>query len=112
MTNQANPDSRYPNQDSHSSFRIEESIPPDLRRQFDQIIREAVRVENEALLARHAELKPLMNVKDVARTLKCSVRTVETFIAEGELRPLWIKGQRRFHPDTIAAFIRAREVKR
>lgn len=50
--------------------------------------------------------KPLMSVSDVARTLGVSKRTVETLVADEELRPLWIKGQRRFHPDAIDAYVR------
>jgi len=70
-------------------------------------IREMFRAEAEKLLQEHSALRPLMSVKDVARTLDVSPRTVETLVADGELRPLWIKGQRRFHPDTIDAYIRA-----
>jgi|GEM_PF-5011931 len=93
-----------------NSYRIEEAISNALKDHLESLIRETVRAENETLLSRHSGLKPLLSIKDVAKTLNCSVRTVETCIAEGAIKPLWIKGQRRFHPDTIAAYIRDREV--
>ena len=64
---------------------------------------------NRRLLKEHTALKPLLSVPDVARTLQVSERTVEKLIALGKLRPLWIGGQRRFHPDTIAAYMRSAE---
>jgi len=77
----------------------------DLLRQLTEIIE----IQNERLLQQHGALKPLMTVKDVARTLAVSERTVETLIAAGKLRPLWIKGQRRFHPDAVEAYLRSCE---
>ena len=59
------------------------------------------------ILAEVVALKPLMSVKDVAKTLGVSPRTVETLIGDKELRPIWVKGQRRFHPDTVAAYVDA-----
>ncbi|MBT8402097.1 MAG: helix-turn-helix domain-containing protein [Rhodothermia bacterium] len=73
-----------------------------------QEIRQIVREENRVLLERYAELRQLMSVADVAKTLAVSVRTVETIIRNGELRPLWVRGQRRFHPDSIDAYLRTR----
>ena len=51
-------------------------------------------------------MKPLMSLDDVAQTLGVSSRTVESLIGKGKLRPLWIKGQQRFHPDIVAAYLR------
>ena len=48
---------------------------------------------------------PLLTVKDVGRTLSVSPRTVETLIADGEIVPLWVRGQRRFHPDAVLAYV-------
>ena len=84
-----------------------ERLHAELRRELAEIIA----MQNERLLQQHTSLKPLMSVKEVARTLGVSERTVETLVAGGKLRPLWIKGQRRFHPDAIDAFIRAGERK-
>ena len=84
-----------------------EALRADLRRELSEIIEE----QNERLLRKHTALKPLMSVKDVARTLGVSERTLETIINSGKLQPLWIKGQRRFHPDTVDAFMRASERK-
>ena len=78
---------------------------------FRRELAEIVEVQNGQLLRRYAALKPLMHVKDVARTLGVSERTVETLIATGNLQPLWIKGQRRFHPGAVDAFICASERK-
>lgn len=94
------------NQDNDLAARIE-SLHADLRRELAEIIE----TQNERLLQQHTALKPLMSIKDVARTLGVSERTVETLVAVGKLRPLWIKGQRRFHPDAVDAFIRAGERK-
>jgi len=92
------------------------SDAPDLAAQLEALradlcreLAEVIETQNERLLLRHAALKPLMRVRDVARTLGVSERTVETLVASGKLQPLWIKGQRRFHPDTVEAFIRAGE---
>lgn len=73
----------------------------------------------EALAARIAErLRDLINepactdephlldVKDVARHLQVSKRTVETLIAEGQIKPIWIRGQRRFTKEALDAYLR------
>lgn len=78
-------------------------LRPDLQRQIEQAVRET----GLRLLHERKALKPLLAVRDVARTLNVSERTVETLIAMGELRPLWVKGQRRFHPDTVDAYVRS-----
>ena len=74
-------------------------------------ITETVRKLNELLLKEHAAMKPLLSVDDLAKTLKVSPRTVEKIIACGEIKPLWIKGQRRFHPDAVDAYLRSSEKK-
>ena len=79
--------------------------------ELTQHIVEHVRALNDQLLREHAALKPLMSVDDVARTLNVSARTVENIILQGKLRPLWIKGQRRFHPDAVDAYVRTCEKK-
>lgn len=50
--------------------------------------------------------EPLLRVQGVARRLNVSKRTVERLVADGELRPLWIKGQRRFTPAAVDAYLR------
>ena len=50
----------------------------------------------------------LVTVKDVAKALAVSVRSVEELIASRELTPIWIRGARRFDPRAIQAFIRSR----
>lgn len=95
------------------------ALPPDIlaakldafRADLTEQITEVVRSLNEQLLKEYAVLKPLMRVQDVAKTLGISSRTVETLIAQGKLRPLWIKGQRRFHTDAIEAYLRSCEKK-
>lgn len=73
---------------------------------FGRDVVERVRRSNRELLQAFQSIKPLMSVEDVARTLKVSPRTVEKVIQSGELEPLWIGGQRRFHPDAIDAYLR------
>ena len=92
-----------------------EAMPPNVlaarleafRADLSEHILDRVRALNEELLREHTALKPLMSVQDVARTLNVSTRTTETLIASGKLHPLWIKGQRRFDPDTVAAYMRS-----
>jgi len=48
----------------------------------------------------------LWDIRDVAEYLNVSKRTVETLIDEGEITPIWVKGQRRFDPGTIDAYLR------
>lgn len=79
---------------------------PRLHEAIRRELAELIEVKNEELLQRHMALKPLMDLKGVAHTLGVSERTVETLVAGGRIRPLWIKGQRRFHPDTIDAYVR------
>jgi len=49
---------------------------------------------------------PLWSIEDVAARLSMSRRTIEKMVAEGDLTPIWIRGQRRFDPKTIDAYIR------
>jgi excisionase family DNA binding protein len=65
-----------------------------------------VRRENEDLLRRHQEMECLMSIDDVAEVLGVSRRTMEDIVASGDLDPIWIKGQRRFHPDAVDAYLR------
>ena len=75
-------------------------------------IGDVIRAQNKVLLEEYTGMRPLLSVKDVAKTLNISTRSVETLIAQSKLRPLWIKGQRRFHPDVVAAYIRSCEVRK
>lgn len=79
---------------------------------LEEHINQAIDHQNRQLLEEHRSMKPLLCVGDVARTLQVSMRTVETLIASGKLRPLWIRGVRRFHPDAISAYLRSCEKKR
>ena len=96
-----------------------EAAPPDVldarlaafRDHLTEHVVEQVRALNEQLLREHTALKPLLDVADVAKTLGVSRRTVENLIGQGKLRPLWIRGQRRFHPDTVDAYVRTCEQK-
>ena len=79
----------------------------------DQIA--ALRADNtqqfETLQQAHSRPESLLCIQSIANYLGVSKRTIETMVAAGELPPpLWIRGQRRWHPDTIAAFLRSREV--
>lgn len=50
----------------------------------------------------------LLDLSDVAHYLQVSDRTVETLIAEGQIEPIWVRGQRRFTIDAIEAYVRRR----
>ena len=51
----------------------------------------------------------LLGVAEVAEHLGVSARTVERLIAEGELRAVRIRGQRRFARSAVDAFVRLSE---
>jgi len=82
---------------------------PKMRKELRRALGEIVRESNDRLLRQYESLKPLLSIQDVAKTLGVSKRTVEKIVSDGDLRPLWIRGQRRFHPDAINAFVRAQE---
>ena len=96
-----------------------EAVPPDvltakleaLKADLKNELGDAFRLQAQLLLDEYTGLKPLLDIADVAKTLNVSPRTVENIIGRGKLRPLWIKGQRRFHPDTVAAYLRTCEKK-
>ena len=48
----------------------------------------------------------LLTIKEVARRLNVSERSVERLIAAGQIVPLWIGESRRFAPEAIDAFLR------
>lgn len=65
----------------------------------------------EAVLQRFVEDRvpappPLWTIKDVATRLNVSKRTVETIIDEGKITPTWVRGQRRFEPEVVEAYLR------
>ncbi len=84
-----------------------EAIKADLRDELAEIVRQ----QNELLLKRHQALKPLLSIRDTATTLGVSERTVEKLVAQGKIRVLWIKGQRKVHPDALEAYMRQCEQK-
>lgn len=65
-----------------------------------------VRAQNAELLDEHRSIKPLLSIEEVAETLNVSKRTTESIVAAGKLQPIWVKGQRRFHPDAVEAYMR------
>ena len=96
-----------------------EAIPPDvlaakletLKAELKDELGEAFRIQARLLLDEYTGLKPLMSVVEVAKTLNVSARTIENLIGQGKLRPLWVKGQRGFHPDAVMAYLRTCEQK-
>lgn len=93
-------------------------LPPDLSRAVVSEIAETVgrRLEERLqdllpdLLAGHLTppaAPPLLGVSDVAARLNVSARTVERIVASGQLRPLWIEGQRRFTVAAVEAYLKA-----
>lgn len=100
------------NHDASPSDELANKVVALLQPALNEHISEAIDQHNRQLLEEHRALKPLLCVGDVARTLQVSMRTVETLIAAGKLRPLWIRGVRRFHPDAVEAYLRSCERKR
>ncbi|CAN0595678.1 unnamed protein product [Laminaria digitata] len=101
-----------PNQDTPPTDVLAQKVVSLLQPALHEHISQAIDHQNRQLLEEHRTMKPLLCVGDVARTLQVSMRTVETLIAGGKLRPLWIRGVRRFHPDTVSAYLRSCEKKR
>ncbi len=85
--------------------KVADLLRADLDAQFSDLAA-VIEAQAELLFERHRATKPLLSVKDLAKTLGISQRKLETLIAAGELAPLWIGGQRRFHPDAIDAYLR------
>lgn len=56
-------------------------------------------------------LPQLLKVADVAHVLNITPRSVETLIAAGKLRPLWIGGVRRFESSEILELARQGELR-
>lgn len=47
----------------------------------------------------------LLDIEEVAEYLQVSKRTVETLVAEGEIKPIWVRGQRRFTKNAIQSYL-------
>ena len=75
----------------------------DLSTEGEQALAELVNRKNDP-----EETTPdsLWDVKDVADRLNVCKSTVEKIIHQGEIEPIWIRGQRRFDPDAIDAYCR------
>ena len=71
---------------------------------------DVVREQVEQALKEHGVMEPLMSMKDVAKTLRVSPRTVEDLIIMNRvLNPIWVGGQRRFFPDDVRAYLHSRK---
>jgi excisionase family DNA binding protein len=51
-------------------------------------------------------VEQLLSIGGVAEALNVSERTVERLVDDGELTPIWIRGQRRFKPESVRSYIR------
>lgn len=61
----------------------------------------------ERIVAEQAEAPtPLWTIEDVATRLDVGKRTVEKIIDAGRITPIWVRGQRRFEPEAIEAYLR------
>ena len=79
--------------------------------ELQEIIGEAVREAAGDVLRRANELKPLLTEADVLRTLGVGRSTFIQKI-QPKLPPLWIAGQKRWHPDAVDAYLRSISGKR
>lgn len=68
-------------------------------------LRDEVHSLQSAVNALEAAQSGLRTASGVADYLGVSLRTVETLISLGELRPIWIRGARRFTPEGVEAFL-------
>lgn len=53
------------------------------------------------------EQSGLLTIKDVARYLGVSPRTVQTIVAEGGLTPIKVRSQTRFSPENVETYVRS-----
>lgn len=86
------------------------TLSPSAERHLLSLVRELTeRVARcfDALAAREAEPQPLLTKQDVADRLLISPRTVETLMAEGKLTPIKVRGQIRFTPEAVDAYVRS-----
>ena len=92
---------------SGSTTGLRPELKTELKEAVREVLVETLRDEREELFFDQEMSQPLMSAKCVARKLAVSLRTVEKVVALGELVPIWIEGQRRFHPDVVDAYIRS-----
>jgi excisionase family DNA binding protein len=79
---------------------------PDLDDRIEAIVERLVQDRLKALMASQAP-DPLWDVDEVAAYLGVSRRTVDTLIASGEIKPMRVGRQRRFHRKSIDAYLRS-----
>ena len=80
----------------------------DLSRRLEdqkQILKDLPEITAEAV--RRTPVDSVLDVRGVAAHLAVSERTVETLVAEGQITPIWVGGQRRFSWEAIDAFKRS-----
>jgi excisionase family DNA binding protein len=76
------------------------SLPQKVKRKIDRLEKRIEELEHDRVQA------PLLTIKDVAGRLNVHKRTVERIIDQGHLKPIWVRGQRRFEPEAVRAYIR------
>ena len=73
-----------------------------IQAQIDRMLQERL----EASRKSSATQPSLWTVQQAADYLNISKRTFEKEINAGRIRPIWIRNQRRFHPDSVEAYVR------
>lgn len=86
--------------DAHSSSP--DSLSALVREAVQPLLHEALAPIHKAL---SAPVDGLMTFNDAAAWLAVSPRTLETIVAEGDLAPILVRGQRRFTRDQLHAYI-------
>lgn len=84
------------------------ALASELEGPLTEALSNIVRDHLATVLARPSRPEPLLTVGEVADRLAVSKRTVETMIAEGELKPVRVRGARRFERTAIDAYVRDR----
>src|SRR5690606_7322678 len=80
------------------------SDPPTLERRLSDLVD---RIEEVVEKGEDSDRDRLLSLKDVADLLNVSERTVESIVANGDLRPVRIRGVRRFDPRAVRDYVRA-----
>jgi len=84
----------------------DQTVPARLAAHVEALVDRLVQERMNALTASQTP-DPLWDVDEVAAYLGVSRRTVDTLIASGEIKPMRVGRQRRFHRKSIDAYLRS-----
>lgn len=94
---------------SHTSVVKKESLeaPSALSEELQSFIAGLIEEHLEDLRKEWATEPPLWTPEQVCDYLGIGMRTLSKIIEAGELRPVWIRGQRRFEKSAVDSYVRS-----